>query len=157
MHAYLMPALDLSPRALARVFAQIPTDRWDEALEPDRFTPREVLAHLADWEPIMLSRMQTAYADPGASIEAFDEGQMAEDNGYRASSPDEQMRLFAAHRAETIEWLRALPREAWSLHFLHPERGLQTIEDQANLLVGHDVYHLEQLSAYLNDRGIVTR
>jgi hypothetical protein len=144
-----MPALELSPRLIARLFAMIPDAQWDVALDKDRFTPREVIAHLADWEPIMLARMQSAVAHPGAAIEASDEGQMAEEHNYRGSDPKEQLKLFAARRAETIAWLRALPREAWDLSFLHPERGLQSIEDQANLFVGHDVYHGEQLSASL--------
>ena len=32
---------------------------------------------------------------------------------------------------------------------LYPERGVQTVEDLANMLLGHDMYHVEQLSAYL--------
>lgn len=153
MHAYLMPALELGPRMIARIFAEIPREGWDVAQEPDRFTPREVIAHLADWEPILLARMQAALAQPGAAIEAFDEVLMAEENGYRSSDPDEQQRLFAARRAETLAWLRALPQEAWVLQFMHPERGLHTIEDQANLIIGHDVYHAEQISASL--KGVV--
>jgi len=149
MHAYLMPALELSPRLIARLFSQIPKERWDVPVEPDRFTPREVIAHLADWEPIMLGRMKSAAAHPGAAIEVFDEGQMVVENDYRGSNPDVQLKLFAERRAGTIAWLRALPQEAWSRSFLHPERGLQTIEDQANLFVGHDMYHGEQLSASL--------
>jgi hypothetical protein len=111
----------------------------------DRFTPREVIAHLADWEPIMLGRMQTALASPGASIEAFDEAQMAVDNVYLNLDPREQLHLFVQRRADTARWLRALPPDVWSQAVLHPERGLQTIEDQANLLLGHDLYHIEQL------------
>src|SRR5690349_15172521 len=101
-----MPVLEFGPEVCARLLAQIPAARRDEALEPDRFTPREVIAHLADWEPIMLGRMQTALNSPGATIEAYDEGQMAIDNGYARLDPEEQSRLFISRRAETAAWLR---------------------------------------------------
>ena len=30
----------------------------------------------------------------------------------------------------------------------HAERGAMTLEDQANMLLGHDLYHIDQLSEF---------
>ncbi|MCC2671855.1 MAG: hypothetical protein K0Q72_4326, partial [Armatimonadetes bacterium] len=65
------------------------------------------------------------------------------------SDPVEQAELFIRERAITAEWLRTLREEDWSRQVRHPERGPQSAEDLANALLGHDLYHIEQLSEYL--------
>jgi hypothetical protein len=149
VNGYLFIVLEFGPKTTARIFDRIPAAQWDVARDPDRFTPREVIAHLADWEPIMLERMEVAQQTPGAAVEVWDEGRMAEEHGYRHLDPQEQLQIWAQRRACTAAWLRRLSPDALSKTFLHPERGVQTIEDQANLLISHDLYHIEQLSAYL--------
>src|SRR5206468_1322765 len=112
---------------------------WDERLHADRFTPREVIAHLADWEPIMLERMRVAYNSPGGTVKVYDEGQMAIDHGYAGSDPEEQLQLYNERRAVSWAWLCMRIPDALDRNFTHPERGPQTIEDQANLIISHDL------------------
>ena len=149
MNAYLLPTIELGPVVLERMLRQIPESRWDEALVPDRFTPRKVAAHLADWEPILRARIRAAVDSPGSTIEAFDEVEMARTNRYAEKHPLEQCALFASERAMTASYLRALSAEQWTGFAIHPERGRQSAEDLANLLLGHDLYHIEQLSAHI--------
>jgi hypothetical protein len=149
MNAYLLFSFDFGPPTVGRIFEQIDPSDWDRPIDPDRFTPREIIAHLADWEPIMLGRMQAAVKTSGAVLEAYDEVKMAEDHGYRSSDPFEQLDLWKHRRAVTAEWVRSLPKEDWEKEALHPERGSQSAEDLANLIICHDLYHIEQLSAYL--------
>ena len=35
---------------------------------------------------------------------------------------------------------------------VHPERGEMAVEDQANMLLGHDLYHIEQLGRHVGDK-----
>jgi hypothetical protein len=149
MNSYLLPCLEMGPRVVRRLLRQLPRERLDEALHPDRFTPREVAAHLADWEPIMRERIRTALTSPGVEIRAYDEGQMALDHGYADLDPLEQVELFARERYATAEVLRGLNGSDWANSVHHPERGPQSVEDLANLLLGHDLYHIDQLSEYL--------
>ena len=149
MHVYLLPALQSGPVVIERLVRAISPAHYDLALIADRFTPREVIAHLADWEPIMLARMQQARAQPGSTVMGQDEGEMAIRNGYRASNIDEQLMHFAAKRMETIAFVQSLTPDELPRTVVHNERGAMTLDDQANLLVGHDLYHIEQLSAYL--------
>lgn len=151
MNPYLLLVIESGPQTLRRLLERIPQSRWDERLYPDRFTPREVAAHLADWEPIFQTRMKLALESPGATVQVFDEGQMAIDNGYVHQSAPERLMLYAQKRAETAAWLRKLSSEEWTRTAMHPEKGEQSIEDQANLLNCHDLYHIEQLTEYLNE------
>ena len=150
MNHYLLPGLEAVPTICRRLLDRIDASRLDEAITPGRFTPREVIAHLADWEPIMRERVRMACAAPGSTIEVFDEGEMAAANRYADSDPYERLELFRRERAVTAELVRRLQPAAMTNVVLHPERGPMTADDLTNLLLAHDVYHVEQLSAYLD-------
>jgi hypothetical protein len=156
MNPYLLPVLEYGPEIVRRLVMQMEPSRLDEPTSPDRFSSREVIAHLADWEPILLARMHKAIESPGAVIEAYDEGEMAVTHGYSRSNIQEQLASFASHRHATAEFLRGLADEDWDKAVTHPERGLMTLRDQANMLLGHDLYHIEQLTSLIGDKTVST-
>ena len=117
---------------------------------------REVIAHLADWEPIMLTRIQTGVDSPGATINAYDEGQMALDNNYAASDPMDMLRRWKTDRARSIDYISKLSDEDFAKPVVHPERGRMTVGDIAHMLVSHDIYHLEQLAEMTDDKTVDT-
>jgi hypothetical protein len=149
MSPYLFSGLEATPRALERIMRAIPEARWNEKLVIDRFTPREVIAHLAEWEPIMRDRVRSAVDQPGSTVSIFDEGAMAVAGRYAESDPIEQLRLLEVERQKTVAYLRSLDSNVLQRSALHPERGEQTAEDFANTFLGHDLYHNEQLTAWL--------
>ncbi len=156
MNSYLFPGLQVSPVIIERLMERVHPDRMDLPTHPGRFSPREVAAHLADWEPILLGRMKSCKESPGATIQGLDEGVLAVEHGYAASDWREQCRLFAKAREETIAWLKTLGEADWDLQGIHSERGRITIGDQANALLGHDLYHVEQLSHVIEGRSVGT-
>jgi hypothetical protein len=149
VHDYLLKGLKAGPLAIQRLIGAVAANEYDVAREQGRFTPREVIAHLADWEPIMRSRIQQAVDSPGTEIPAYDEGQMAIDNRYSTKDVFEQATLFRDEREKTVAYVAGLKNEDMRNAVTHPERGVQTVEDLANMLLGHDMYHVEQLSVYL--------
>lgn len=149
MHPYLLRSLSNGPTVMQRIVRLIPADRYDAALIAERFTIREVIAHLADWEPLFRGRMEIAFATPNAKIVSYDEGQRALDLKYAEANIDVQLELFATERAKTKAFVSKLDPVQVRQQYVHPELGPMTIEDQANMLIAHDMYHIEQLSAYL--------
>lgn len=124
---------------------QVQSSLWQVPTHPNRFSPREVVAHLSDWEPILLGRMKAALDDPGCTIQAFDEGQLAIDNRYCDLDEVESLNRFKKQRQETVAWLEQLSSEDLAKHVIHPERGNLTIEQMASMIACHDIYHLDQL------------
>lgn len=145
MNPYLLPSLEVGPRAIERLMDHVDPLRIDLPTHPDRFTPREVVAHLADWEPIFLWRMKQCLQVSGGTIEGIDEGVRAVEQNYAKLDWREQSRLFKERRAETAAWLRSVKEGDWEKFVVHNERGKQTLYDQANMLLGHDLYHIDQL------------
>src|SRR5688500_9137133 len=129
MNAYLLFSFDFGPPTVERIFNHIDPSGWDHPIDPDRFSPREIIAHLADWEPIMLGRMQMAVERPGAVLEAYDEVKMAEEHGYGISDPRVQLERWKRARTVTASWVKSLSPQDWSKTVRHPERGDQSAED----------------------------
>ncbi len=150
MHPYLLQGLPLGPILVRRFAERIPDYQLDHCFEEDRFTTREVVAHLADWEKLFRARMELALATPGASITVYEEGERAEAERYCDRDLCDQLNLFEVERAKTIDFLSGLSGDQLRCPYLHPFFGVMVVEDQANMLLGHDLYHVEQLSAYLD-------
>lgn len=146
---YIFRGLELGPLAIERVVARIPESEYDRKTDPDRFSPREAVAHLADWEPILLNRLRSAVETPGGTVPGIDESQRAIDGGYASRDPREEARKLVELRAETVAYLRSLAPEDWEKTFVHAERGAHSVFEAAAQIVGHDTYHLEHLSQYL--------
>jgi uncharacterized damage-inducible protein DinB len=145
MNPYLLTGLETTAELLDEIASQFSEAQWDARPDPDRFSMREVCAHLSDWEPIHLGRMKSAVETPGGSIPALDDSKLAADHNYAATDPIEQMTLFAARRAETVEYIKNLTKEQMQSTTNHPERGeLRTIDIAASIIC-HDLYHVKQL------------
>ena len=155
MDPYLIRALEMTPRLAEHELRRGAAD-FDVRPHADRFSMREVIAHLADWEPIMLTRIKAGVESPGATINAYDEGQMAIDHNYAASDPVQKLREWKADRAMSIEYIQGLSEEDFLKPVVHPERGPMLVGDIAHMLVSHDIYHLEQLAEMTNDKVVDT-
>ncbi|MGI8923436.1 MAG: DinB family protein [Fimbriimonadales bacterium] len=155
MDPYLLRALEMTPR-LAERELRAADGVYDARPDPNRFSMKEVVAHLADWEPIMLTRIQVGVDTPGGAIQAYDEGQMAIDHDYASSNPIERIGAWKHSRAATIEYLGGLAEDDFAKTVVHPERGEMSVADIAHMLVSHDVYHLEQLATMSHDKTIDT-
>jgi len=152
---YLVRALEMTPRLVENELRR-GSDDYDVRPDPDRFSMREVVAHLADWEPIMLTRIRTGVESPGSTIQAYDEGQMALENNYASSDPMERLRAWKADRSKSIEYISGLKNEDFAKPVVHPERGQMLVGDIAHMLVSHDIYHVEQLAEMTHEKVVDT-
>ena len=148
-NTYLWEGLPVTAGVIRTFMERLDSAAIDRPTHPDRFSPREVIAHFADWEPILLERMKRAASAPGSVVDAYDEGELAIRNAYDKSDWNAKLQEFENARIETITFLKGLSQGDFDKTFLHPERGAVTIEDQAAMMLGHDLYHLDQLSEVL--------
>src|SRR3569833_1407281 len=113
---YLLIGLSATPDVLEALVERIdPADKvWGYTPDPDRFTLREIVAHLADWDGIFLERIIRTRDEDEPQIEDMDEGQVAIDNDYVNSDPFESMRRFRASREILVQTLRDLDPTHWN-------------------------------------------
>jgi uncharacterized damage-inducible protein DinB len=151
VHYYQLSAMTGTPDVLYRLLSEYPPNSpvWDHRPDPERFTLREVLAHIADWEPIFLERVSRAVEMTEPTLQGYDEGQFAIDRDYAHSDPHANLKRFRQGREALVAYLRDLPDTAWDRIGHHSELGPITVEAQLSLIVGHDGYHTAQAVQWL--------
>ena len=148
MREDLISALGSSPRIIERLLRVFPKERLDDRPDPDRFTPREVIAHLADWEQIVLDRVRVANKRPGTAGPVDDPGERAIAHHYGDKDVFHEAEVFESRRQTTMEYLSGLDAPDLQKTFIHPVHGEMTIESYMVNILAHDVYHMDQLSCF---------
>lgn len=141
-------ALNATPGIISRFCANIPDAIADQNQGPDLFTLREVLAHIADWEPIWLERIQRIVQEDMPVLPNIDEGEMAVQNAYATIPVETSIENFTTGRAALTAYLASLPNDAFERSGIRPEVGTITVKDIATLVLAHDTYHIAQLAQY---------
>ncbi|MBB6048662.1 putative damage-inducible protein DinB [Armatimonas rosea] len=132
---------------LATLTAGLSEEQLNFTAGPERFTVREVVAHMADLEEVFLERLQRTVAEDEPFLPDWDEDQAALDNHYAQSALAETLARFTAHRASVLAFLAALPPAAWHRTSLRQDKRCDLL-GMAAILLGHDGYHLKQLVEY---------
>lgn len=145
---YLLLDLESAPDVLARLLAGTSLETWDRRPDPDRFTLREMVAHLADWESVFLTRLTQTRDEENATLQGLDEGQVAIDHDYAHADPSECLARYKAGRPKIIALLRGLSPEQWDRVGRHTEIGPISLTEQAVLIAAHDGYHRQQTVSY---------
>jgi hypothetical protein len=135
--------LELTPNKIAIALAEMGADKSTVALAPGKWSPAEVVAHLADCELVFAFRLRQTLAEDNPTIQPFDQDKWAAT--YSGISAGEAHRVFSSIRGWNLDLIqKALPAAA-SRPVSHPERGAMTFMTIVETMAGHDLNHLEQL------------
>jgi len=147
---YAFIALRNNPRLMREITRGIGPDNpfWDFRPDPDRFSMRFVLAHVADWDPIFLGRVEQITTLDQPELPAYDEGRMAIDNAYASQNPHDNLVRWESNREVLIEKFSSIPVEQHDRVGLRPGQGLISIADYMAMVTLHDSYHLSQALEY---------
>jgi len=150
VYRYLLIDLESAPDVLGKILETVTNPSvYDRRPDPERFTLREVLAHLADWDAVFLGRLKQTRDDENPTLVGIDEGQVALDNDYAHADPAASLERYKASRAELAAFLKALSPAQWERSGSHTELGPITISDHAVLIAVHDGYHRQQVVEWL--------
>ncbi len=145
---YLFTALESTPALFATLLDGLTEEEADRRPDPNRFTIREILAHLAEWDSVFLGRMQRTCAEDHPTLPGYDEGQWAIDHDYAHTDWREQLALLTERRQAMAAFLRERRADEWVRTANRPEIGVLTLEGQAVLVPLHDTYHLRQIAEW---------
>src|SRR5690242_294612 len=95
---YLIHGLRASPELIERLLGEATQEDFDRRPDPERFTIREVVAHLADWDPIWRMRLERIVKEDEPLLESIDEGELAVKNKYDQLDVHEQLARFQRER-----------------------------------------------------------
>lgn len=148
---YIHLCLNSTPAVLQALVGSLPADSdfWDFRSDPERFSAREVLAHLADWNPIFQSRLSLTLAEDHPTLPRIDEERLPIEHGYATQDPLDALRRFCSSRETLVEMVAAFDDEDWERVARREDMGDVTMADIVVLVAIHDAYHGRQIAEYL--------
>ncbi|MBS1723888.1 MAG: DinB family protein [Armatimonadetes bacterium] len=151
---YLVTGIEGTPAVLKSLFADWREDdaRWDERPDPERFTMREMIAHVADWDPIFLQRVSRLRSEDNPMLESVDEGELAKERDYASQSPTQNLRRLEGSRPELVALLRSMSESEWDRVGHRGGIGDVTMFDLVVTILGHDGYHTKQAAENVKGR-----
>ncbi len=151
---HVLTGLSATPRVLGLLSGPLNPDSpvWELSL-PGRFTLRETMAHLADWDEVFMRRAKATLKGE-ASAPDPDSGKMAIEKKYARLDPHDSVRRFARARWDLVQFFKNLRDEDWGKVITHPRHGEMSLEVQAVHVLGHDGYHLDAITSMLALAGL---
>lgn len=135
--------LAATPSALAELVESIGPNGLNVSPAPGKWTPAQVLCHLADCEVAFGFRLRQTLAEDHHVLQPFDQDQWAKT--YDKVTADQALAAFTALREWNLILVRNLPPESGARPVTHPERGSMTFATLLETMAGHDINHLHQL------------
>ena len=137
--------LAATPGRLHDLACQKTPEQIEAPIAPGKWSPREIVAHLADCEMAFSFRLRQTLSEDNPRIQPFD--QAAWSTRYAFYDLPSGLALFAAARAWNLKLIQGLTPADLARQAIHPQRGNITFEIILQTMAGHDLNHLAQLEA----------
>jgi hypothetical protein len=135
--------LSATSHEIANKLQMIGPDKSSEPPAPGKWSPAEIVCHLADCEIAFAFRLRQTLAEDHHILQPFDQDKWA--TRYKGIAAKDALAAFTAIRNWNLKLIaKALPGSA-SKPVTHPERGTMTFQTIVETMAGHDLNHLAQL------------
>jgi len=123
------------------------TESGLDCADAEGWTPRQVIHHVADSEAQSYARLRRLIAEPGTSIQGYDEGKWAENAtlGYAQSEVAPSIEVFAAVRKSSYFLLQRLSESELENKGIHTESGEYSIHTWLETYTNHPLDHANQI------------
>ncbi len=143
-------ALSATPEKILDLLDRLEkASKLDLPREPGKWTPRQILAHLADVEAVQTVRVMAMLAQDNPVMLGFNADDWAAAGRYASRDPRQSAQVFAGARAHNLELWAALSPDQLGRKGTHPSRGEFTVGAWLGFVAKHDLNHLAQLEASL--------
>jgi len=135
--------LSSTSHEIANKLQMIGPERSSEPPAPGKWSPAEIVCHLADCEIAFAFRLRQTLAEEHHVLQPFDQEKWAAP--YPGIAARDALAAFTAFRNWNLKLIaKSLPGSA-SKPVTHPERGSMTFQTIVETMAGHDLNHLAQL------------
>ncbi|HEY1757003.1 MAG TPA: putative metal-dependent hydrolase [Bryobacteraceae bacterium] len=142
-----------APAKLRAAVAGLSDAQLDTPYRPGGWTVRQVVHHLADAHVNWYIRPKLAVTGSKPAIKAYDESLWAELPDARISPIEPSLMIFEGIHARWVLFFESLQPEDWSREFLHPERGLLSVDDALSAMAWHSRHHTAHITGLRQREG----
>lgn len=136
-------------QALEALLRTFPSDHFRRRPFPGKWTPGEILGHLADVEWVLGFRLRHVLCEDRPTLLGMDQELWVSGQRYAERDPVSLLDEFRALRTINLGLWRRLRPADFNRVGLHSERGPESIGHTLRMYAGHDLSHLDQLNRYL--------
>jgi DinB superfamily len=145
----LKKTLDLAekePQKIAMAVTGLPDKVLNFKPVPEKWSIREILAHLADIELVYGFRMRQMLSENSSTITPVNQDSWSQKMGYNETSAPESIAQFGLLRRSNLRLLRRIKTADLKRGAFHPEMQREfTLEELLGRIAKHGSSHLEQI------------
>lgn len=147
---YVLGALENNAVVLGYLLRDVPIDspRWDARPDAERFTLREIVAHLLEYDTVCRERFERMIRESVPELPNWDEDEAA--RHYANRNPAHDLERLLESRQSFAAWLEGLSEKEWERTGTRARGGTFSVHEGVALVLGHDAYHLKQVTAWLD-------
>ena len=131
------------PQMLRDALTEMTSEEIDAAPVPGKWSTRQVVCHLADFEPVYADRMKHVIAEDQPTFAGGFHQQFAEHLAYDHRDIEEELLLIDAVRSQMTRILRSLPSEAFERTGTHAVEGAMTLRTLLERITNHIPHHVQ--------------
>ncbi len=142
-HLALIDDYLAGPAQLRDAIAGMTAEQIDAAPIAGKWSTRQVICHIADFEPVYADRMKRALAEDKPTIFGGDPDAFAARLAYDQRDIDEELQMIESVRRHMARILRTLDPDGFQRTVNHSEAGLLTLEKLLANITGHIPHHVK--------------
>lgn len=133
------------PGELRQAIAGMTAEQIDAAPIPGKWSTRQVICHIADFEPVYADRMKRVVAEEQPPLRGGDPDVFAARLHYDVRDIEEELQLIEAVRKHTARILQALPEDAFERTGIHSADGPLTLRTLLERITKHVPHHVRTI------------
>ena len=131
------------PKQLRDAIAGMTAEQIDAAPVPGKWSTRQIICHLADFEPVYADRMKRALVEDEPTVFGGDPDAFAARLAYDQRSIEEDLQLIESVRKHMGRILNTLEPDAFQRKVRHSEAGPLTLEKLLTNITHHIPHHVQ--------------
>ncbi len=154
-HTKLIQDYLAGPQKLRDSIAGMTPQQIDAAPIPGKWSTRQVICHIADFEPVYADRMKRVIAEENPTMFGGDPDVFAARLAYADRDIEEELQLIEAVRKHVGRILKTLKPEDFQRTGMHSEAGPMTLVKLLTNITNHIPHHskfIEEKRAAMSSR-----
>lgn len=145
MISQLIDDYETGPRMLSSAVSGLTAEQLDARPVAGTWSTRQVVCHIADFEPIYADRIKRVIAEEGPMLMGGDPDLFANKLGYGIRDVQNELVLIEAVRKQVVTLLRSLQTEDFNRVGYHNHDGELSLKTLLERITGHIPHHLQKI------------
>ena len=140
---FLIDEYASGPQRLRTAVRGMTAEELDATPISNQWSTRQVICHLADFEPVYVDRMKRVIAEHEPMLMSGDPNEFAAALAYESRDLETELHLIEVIRAHMTTILRVLPPEEFERKGIHSQEGPVTLETLLRRITRHIFHHIK--------------